>query len=86
MALQGLNKRLYFLKVPTFVPKVLIRSFPRMLPKHEFINMVRTMNAGTHKYKVIEYAINNKKGFLKGEFLKREGLPDGRCVFVSRSG
>ena len=44
---QRLNKRMYHIKVPTFVTTFYLPSF-KLLPKHEFINTVRTMNVATH--------------------------------------
>ena len=80
--LQRLNKRMYHVKVPTFVKTFYLPSF-KMLPKHEFINIVRTMNAETHQYREFEYIFNGMPGKLCGEFLKDEKKPDGRCRFIS---
>ena len=41
---QGLDRRLYHKKVPTFVKTVELLTFPKLQPKHEYIHMVRTMN------------------------------------------
>ena len=51
---QGLDKKMYHKKVPTFVYTVELLTFPKLQPRHEFINMVRTMNRETHQYKSIE--------------------------------
>ena len=43
--LQRLNRQMYYRKVPTFVRTVYLNlfSFPKLLPKHEFIHMVWTL-------------------------------------------
>ena len=40
---QRLNRRMYHVKVPSFVKTFYLPSF-KLLPKHEMINMARTMN------------------------------------------
>ena len=54
---QRLNKWMYYRKVPTFVKTVRLISFPKLQPKHLFVNMVRTMNHETHQYRSIKVPI-----------------------------
>ena len=74
---------MYHIKVPSFVKTFYIPSF-KLLPKHEYINMIRTMNSETHQYRCLTYIFNEMKGQLCGEFLINENNePDGRCRFLS---
>ena len=53
------------------VKTVLLVPFPvpKLLPKHEFIHMVRTMNSETHQYVTKEdYILDDMYGYLSGEF------------------
>ena len=45
---QRLNRRMYYVKVPSFVKTFYLPSF-KLLPKHQFIHMVRTFSA-SHQY------------------------------------
>ena len=81
--LQRLNRRMYYVKVPTFVQTFYLPSF-KLLPKHEFINTVRTMNVATHQFRSSEYIFNGVKGDLCGEFRINDIEPDGRFRFLSR--
>ena len=75
----------YIKHVPAIVKMVYLVPFPyfpKMVPKHQFINMVRTMNTETHQYLGNErYTFNNKRGYLQGEILTNTKQPDGRCMF-----
>ena len=77
---------MYVRKVPTFVRKVdLTIPFPKLQPKHEFINIGRTTNMRSHQYKKMkmDYRLGDMVGEIKGEFLRATNTPNGRCVFTS---
>ena len=74
----------YFKHVPPLIKTIYLAPFeyfPKIAPKHQFINLVRTMNSDTHEYLGQEYTFNNIKGWLYGEFTKKDQKPDGRIIF-----
>ena len=51
--IQRVHKAAYKKHIPPIVKTVYFVPFPyfpKLLPKHEFVNMARTMNSGTHQY------------------------------------
>ena len=63
LVIQFLNRRLYLIKVPTFVQQVLLVML-KIAAKHEYVHMVRTMNSESHQYQQINYVLNGVAGKL----------------------
>ena len=83
---QLLFRAAYYKHVPPIFKTVYLIPFTRvskLQPKHEFINMVRTMNSQTHQYLELKYTFKGMVGKLCGEFLINGRKPDGRCRFIS---
>ena len=71
--IQYLSKAYYYNLVPKFVKQVLCHH--KLVAKHEFVNIFRTMNAETHKFRAIDWMYQGLIGRLTGEFLESPEKP-----------